>query len=108
MFHALVRAAKDFWLAYRRDKKPWEPATATEWREFLAKIAGKDPNTRQDVMARSNPAWVGKIVMEKYGPNGPIGTKISNTRETRDAAYEYVLSLSSASSFLRRPDRRAA
>jgi hypothetical protein len=106
MFHALIRAAKDFWLAYRRHKKSWEPETATEWRDFLARIAGKDPENGQKVMSLSNPKWVGTIVIQPFGPTGPIGKpKVSNTRDTRETAYKYLLSITPAASDFLRPPR---
>jgi hypothetical protein len=43
-------------------------------------------------MSKDNPAWEGKIVIARYGPDGKvIATSVSNTRQTRDAAYPYLL-----------------
>jgi hypothetical protein len=105
-FHALIKLAVDFWLAYRRKKTIW--TKSTEWRDAIAKIAGKDSKSGNKIMSRNNPDWVGKILIEKYGPTGPIGHKISNTRDTRRAAYDYLVSMAGVSSFLLPSQRQAA
>lgn len=97
-FHALIWLAKDFWSAYRRQKKDWRKSK--EWRDAIAKMAGKDSATGKPVMSRDNPAWLGKILIETYGPSGVTGHKISNTRDTRQAAYDYLVKVAGATAFL--------
>jgi hypothetical protein len=75
MFHPLFELAKNFWLSYDAQKKDW--TKATEWKTAIAKIAGKvalDGEKKGagsiEVMSRKNPAWVGRIVIQQYGPSG--------------------------------------
>jgi hypothetical protein len=106
MFHALIKLAVEFWQAYRRKKASWEKAS--EWRDAIAKMAGKDTASGEPILSRDNPNWIGKILIEFYGPTGVAGHKISNTRDTRRAAYDYLVAVAGATDFLRPPGRLAA
>ena len=102
MFHPLFKIAKDLWLTYRSKKVNWRDQA--EWKRAIARfdtqVAGPD-GRRVSVMSRENPAWLGKIAIEIYGPNGPTGkTSLSNTRQTRDAAYQYLLEVAELNSFI--------
>jgi len=92
--------AFDFWKSYEKDKKDWN--TQNSWKVALAKIGGPvvvpDPTpseTRREwkgnVMSRDNPARRGKILIQKFDPNGvSSGYSLSSTRQTRDSAYAYL------------------
>ena len=110
MFHPLFRIAKDLWLTYRARGLDWR--TEDDWKRAIARldsqVAGPDGAT-VNVMSRDNPNWVGKIAIEIYGPNGPTGkTSLSNTRQTRDAAYQYLLEVTDLNSFITREPARNA
>lgn len=102
MFHPLFKIAKDLWLTYRGKKVNWRDQA--EWKRAIARfdtqVDGPD-GRRVSVMSRENPAWLGKIAIEIYGPNGPTGkTSLSNTRQTRDAAYQYLLEVAELNAFV--------
>jgi hypothetical protein len=102
MFHPLFKIAKDLWLTYRGKKLNWREQP--EWRRAIARFDTQVPGPdgrRVSVMSRENPAWLGKIAIEVYGPSGATGkTSLSNTRQTRDAAYQYLLEVSDLNSFI--------
>ncbi len=102
MFHPLFRIAKDLWLTYRSKKVNWRDQA--EWKRAIARLDTQVPGPdgrRVSVMSRENPAWVGKIAIEVYGPNGATGkTSLSNTRQTRDAAYQYMLEVAELNSLI--------
>ncbi len=104
MFHPLFRIAKDLWLTYRSKKVDWRQQT--EWKRAIARldtqVDGPD-GRRVSIMSRENPAWVGKIVIviETIGPEGRTKkTSLSSTRQTRDAAYRYLLEVAELNSFI--------
>ncbi len=107
MIHPLFRLAKDLWLTYRNNKTNW--ATQTEWKDAVAKLA-KNISVKDDkgnevfngnVMDRKNPEWIGKILIENYGPSGVTGTSLSSTSQTRNAAYCYLLEVMEIKDFLK-------
>ena len=110
MFHPLFRIAKDLWLTYRSKKVSWRGQP--EWKRAIARLDTQVPGPngqRVAVMSRSNPEWVGKIAIEIYGPNGPTGkTSLSNTRQTRDAAYQYLLEVAELNSFIVRDSAKSS
>lgn len=107
MIHPLFRLAKDLWLTYRTQKTDW--TTATEWKDAVAKLAKtitiKDDSGHEiftgPVMSRKNPEWIGKILIEQYGPTGVTGTSLSNTSQTRNAAYGYLLEIMEVQAFIK-------
>ena len=83
--------------------------TETEWKDGLARLAGDveipDPSDESKtitvaLMARDvaesdmpgNPDWYGKILIQTFDPDGNSkGWSLSSTRQTRDAAYHYLV-----------------
>jgi len=65
---------------WRQDRK---------WSNAITRIAGK-ANGTMDVMDRKNPAWQGKILVEVMDSNGKQGWSLSSTRQTREAAFQYL------------------
>ncbi|WP_158622343.1 DNA sulfur modification protein DndB [Corallococcus sp. CA047B] len=101
MFHPLLRLAKELWGAYRRDQVDWR--IATEWKDGVARIAGAKTINGQvyKVMSRENPEWIGKILIEQYDSNGKkLAPSLSNTRQTRQAALDYLVDIAGIRSFL--------
>ncbi|ORA16399.1 ParB N-terminal domain-containing protein [Mycobacterium asiaticum] len=110
MFHPLFRLAKDLWISYRAQKQDWK--TRTEWKDAIARLAGtvevtekdkvtgKDKKVKYGFMSRNNPQWVGKILIEQYGPAGVTGTSLSNTRQTRETAYSYLVEQAKVGPFI--------
>jgi hypothetical protein len=104
--YPLFWIARDFWLAYRKNKQDW--AKATEWKDGIARLAQtitvKDANGNETytgpVMSRDNPQWIGKILIHTYGPTGVTGLSLSNTRQTREAAYGYLVGVMGVSGFI--------
>lgn len=107
MIHPLFRLAKDLWLTYRNNKTDW--TNQTEWKDAVAKLAQtitvKDAEGNKifsgNVMDRKNPEWVGKILVENYGPTGVTGTSLSSTSQTRNAAYGYLLEIMEIKDFIK-------
>ncbi|MGY2127471.1 hypothetical protein [Blastococcus sp. SYSU DS0617] len=106
LIHPLFRLAKDLWLTYRNQKTDW--TTATEWKDAVARLA-KTISVKDDsgkvvftgsVMSRQNPEWIGKILVEQYGPTGVTGTTLSNTSSSRSAAYGYLLEIMEIQDFI--------
>jgi hypothetical protein len=114
MFFPLFRLAWDLWHGHHEAKDDWR--NANDWKDALARLAGTVPVELEDgttvdvdVMARDewvrkdddwvlvghgNPAWQGKILIEKFGSDGQSkGWSLSSTRQTREAAYQYVRSV---------------
>ncbi|MGG6382449.1 DNA sulfur modification protein DndB [Paenarthrobacter sp. NEAU-H11] len=106
LIHPLFRIAKDLWMTYRFNKTDW--TTATEWKDAVARlgktISVKDESGNETfngpVMSRKNPEWVGKILIEQYGPEGVTGTSVSNTSQTRNAAYGYLIEIMEVKTFI--------
>jgi hypothetical protein len=44
-------------------------------------------------MSRDNPDWMGKILIEKYGPTGVTRVSLNNTSQIRNAAYGYLVKI---------------
>ena len=107
IFFPMFRIAMALWEKYNLNNVNWE--TESEWKDALAKLAGdtevEDPDDpsrtfRIPVMARDctepattgNPEWYGMILVQKFGADGVhIGWSLSSTRQTRDAAYHYLV-----------------
>jgi hypothetical protein len=96
IFFPLFRMARDLWIHYREHKLDWR--TQDDWKKAIAKldgqVAGENGDGKVSVMSRSNPSWRGKVLVETYGPSGVTGYSLSSTRQTRDAAYQYLLEVS--------------
>jgi hypothetical protein len=107
MFFPMMRLAFELWMKYVKAGIDWK--SESEWKDALAKLAGKVKTTNAkgadvtvDVMARDysdsegnfvegNPDWQGKILVQKFDQEGnPTGWSLSSTRQTRDAAYHYL------------------
>lgn len=107
MIHPLFRIAKDLWITYRLNRRDW--TRANEWKDAIAQIAktvsvideSGGESFNGPVMSRQNPDWVGKILIEQYGPNGVTGTTVSNTSQTRNAAYGYLLEMMEIRNFIK-------
>jgi hypothetical protein len=99
MFFPMFRMAFELWEGYRAQGKDWR--TEQGWKDALAKIAGKTTEKDEDgndlvvnVMDRDNPAWHGKVLIRKFDQDGnPKGWSLSSTRQTRDAAYHYLMAV---------------
>ncbi len=107
MIHPLFRIAKDLWLTYRANKTDWN--TQTEWKDAIAKLA-KTISVKDEtgaviftgsVMDRTNPEWVGKILIKTYGESGVTGVSLSSTSQTRNAAYGYLLEVMETKDFIK-------
>lgn len=104
MFFPMFRLAFEIWASFHARQLDWREAT--DWREGLARLAGKitveraDGPVEVDFMARDsddpytlgNPGWQGKILVQKFDGKGqPQGWSLSSTRQTRDTAYHYLV-----------------
>lgn len=114
MFFPMFRLAFELWKKYTKDGIDWR--SEKEWKDGLAKLAGdvktKDKNGNSvttPVMARDyeddagnyvagNPDWQGLILIQQFDQSGnPTGWSLSSTRQTRDAAYHYLVRMSGIS-----------
>jgi hypothetical protein len=108
MFFPMFRLAFELWQKYTKAGTNWH--AEQEWRDALAKIAGNVSTTDQNgnpytgpVMARDhrdasgnfwagNPDWQGLTLIQQFDQHGnPTGWSLSSTRQTRDAAYHYLV-----------------
>lgn len=109
MFFPMFRLAFELWQKYTKAGTTWK--SSKEWRDGLAKLAGGEVDAvdahgntiKVHVMARDhndedgsyipgNPDWRGKILVQKFDKDGAAaGWGLSSTRQTRDAAYYYLL-----------------
>ena len=112
MFFPMFRLAFELWQKYTKQGVNWK--SSKEWKDGLAKLAGgevtaKDTNgnpVKVAIMARDhkdedgnfvpgNPDWQGKILVQQFDKDGNSkGWGLSSTRQTRDAAYYYLLAKS--------------
>jgi len=112
IFFPMFRLAFELWKQYRANGADWKSPTA-EWRDGVTRLGGKvkmsipDPKDEKKtvevavpIMGRDsedppqvgNPAWQGRILVRKFDDNGhPTGWSLSSTRQTRDAAYHYLV-----------------
>jgi hypothetical protein len=89
MFFPMFQIAFEFWEGYRKDGTDWRREKG--WKTALGKLAGQDSETGEQIMARSNPAWHGKIMIRTFNQDGtPKDWSLSSTRQTRQAAYHYL------------------
>jgi hypothetical protein len=102
MFFPMFRMAFELWQKYTTNGTDWN--SEQEWRDGLAKLAGKitvkegKKTFTVPLMARDsdesvgNPDWQGLILLQKFDSQGyPQGWSLSSTRQTRDAAYHYLV-----------------
>jgi hypothetical protein len=108
MFFPMFRLAHDLWQKYTKAGIDWR--SEKEWKDALAKLAGKVTVTTGDnrqltvlLMARDyddeeglhvpgNPDWQGKILLQQFDQSGkPTGWSLSSTRQSREAAYHYLV-----------------
>jgi hypothetical protein len=98
MVHALFRLAYTLFENMDSASVDWRKDVA--WKASVAKMAAKITITDKgkklvvDPFSKDNPAWRGKILVQGFDRKSRRQTwGISNTRQTRQAAYTYVLSL---------------
>jgi hypothetical protein len=99
MFHPLFRLIIEMWEDYEKRGVDWRGDK--QWKDVVAAITGaitvKDPDTgkqlKVDVMSRDNPEWQGTILTKQLNQDGTLVWSISNTRQTRDEAYNYLRSV---------------
>jgi hypothetical protein len=113
IFHPLIRMVYELWLEYRRLGVDWGaemewPEGAPDWRAAIEALGGKvttraldeqgrpkpdaDNNPQLievDILSRDNPDWVGKVLIVSNEGSTVVKT-LSNTRQTREAAYQYL------------------
>jgi len=97
MFHPLLELAFKIWSKHIKDDSNWRADDT--WRDAIARLAGtsheRDEETGEvvetDVMARTNPAWRGRIQVKTLLKDGTVGWSLSSTRQTRIAAYDYLV-----------------
>lgn len=103
MFFPMFRLAFELWEKYREAGIDWR--SENEWRDALSRLAGDVATTTADgqhltvpLMAREsdesigNPDWHGLILIQQFDRAGqPKGWSLSSTRQTRDAAYHYLV-----------------
>jgi hypothetical protein len=98
MFHPLFRIIFELWEDYEKRGVDWR--TDSRWKDAVAKITGettvRDEDTDQpwtgSVMDRANPSWRGKVLVRRFDQEGNmVAWSVSSTRQTRDAAYYYLL-----------------
>jgi DNA-sulfur modification-associated len=118
MFHPLMRMAFELWREYQRNNIEWKvemdwPSTIPNWREVIKTLSGTVSVARTDkegkpveddqgravfdnvpLMARKNPHWRGKILVETLTKDGRKDWTLSSTRQTREAAFQYLCSVS--------------
>jgi hypothetical protein len=82
MFHPLFRVVFRLWEDLHKREVDWTEDTG--WHDVVDAIAA--PN----VMDRDNPAWQGKIMIASYDAEGKPAWSVSSTRQTREAAYQYL------------------
>src|SRR6266566_167345 len=80
-----------------RDRNDWKDAIA----KLNLPVDGAEGG-KVGIMNRNNPAWRGKVLTETWGPDGLTGYSMSNTRQTRDAAFKYMLEVTGLNTMLHR------
>ncbi len=99
LVHALFRLVFRLYEDMERESRDWRHDV--NWRAIVAKLARKieimdDDGTTMKVSAldKDNPAWQGKILVQGLDRKTKTMTwGISNTRQTRQAAYDYLCEL---------------
>lgn len=98
MVHALFRLA--FTLFEKMDSTSVDWRQDQSWRSGLAKmskkitVTEKGRNVTVDPFSKANPAWRGKILVQSFDRKTRRETwGISNTRQTRQAAFTYISQL---------------
>jgi hypothetical protein len=116
IFFPMFRLAFELWEKYRKDGTNWN--ASQEWRDGLARLAGvtkvtvgdvkvevpvlardhkvyKNKDDKEGSVVPGNPDWRGKILVETFDHAGkPTGWSVSSTRQTRDAAFHYLVEMS--------------
>ena len=92
MYFPMFKMIIEMWDQYRAEKTNWKQDET--WKKAIAKMAADTTvgSWTGPIMARANPAWEGKILIQKFDPvtGDPKGSTLSSTRQTRDAAYGYL------------------
>jgi hypothetical protein len=97
MIHPLMRLAFEMWKGYQASGKNWRNDSA--WRDAIARITGPakavEPKSKKEwrgaLMDRENPDWIGKILITVYNKkDGKPQLSLSNTRQTREAAFQFL------------------
>lgn len=106
----LFRIIFDLWERFEDDGLDWRKENG--WKEVVTKLTGTitsdvdaeyfekkgrdvkkveiSKGDRVNVMSRHNPAWRGKILIEGEDKEGRTVWSLSSTRQTRQAAYNYL------------------
>jgi hypothetical protein len=96
----MFRLAFELWKKYHVEETDWK--SAQEWRDGLARIAGATmdreyKDEQGSIVSEGNPDWRGKILIQTFDQTGkPTGWSVSSTRQTRDAAFHYLVEKSGA------------
>jgi hypothetical protein len=107
ILHPLCRLTMRLWQEYNDDSKDWTKENG--WKDVIAKIAGdtkpEGKSKNVPVMSRENTDWKGKILIETLDrKTGKRIYSLSNTRQTREAAYQYFCEISGVG--IEKPKRR--
>jgi uncharacterized membrane-anchored protein YjiN (DUF445 family) len=93
MMHPLFRIVFRLWDEHVDNGTNWR--NDKKWRTVIAKIAR--------VMDRENPAWNGRIKVQVLNKQGEIDWSLSSTRQTREAAYQYLCDIAGIKEEVRPP-----
>jgi hypothetical protein len=93
IFHPLLRLAERLWEQCQEAGVNWRENE--EWKNTIALIARttvkNDSGEVVPIMDRTNPGWRSKILVETLNrATGEREWSISNTRQTREAAFQYL------------------
>jgi DNA-sulfur modification-associated len=80
MMHPLFRIVFRLWQEYHDSGTDWH--NDKKWRSVIAKISR--------VMDRTNEEWQGRILVQVLDKEGKPAWSLSSTRQTREAAYQYL------------------
>ncbi len=105
MFHPLMKLAFDLWQDMDANDEEWRHEH--EWKDAIARLAGTVEIAKEQeeggalekirvpIMSKLNPKWENLILVPRFDRHGnQTGVVISNTRQTRDAAYSYIREVS--------------
>jgi DNA-sulfur modification-associated len=92
----LMRLVFEMWKDYNAKGVNWRKDKM--WKEAIAKVTGpvvtRDAENnsmyRGSVLDRENPDWKGKVLVQTYDRDGNRQYTLSSTRQTREAAYQYL------------------
>lgn len=84
MFIVLFKIAIELWEAYHSSGIPWQdnPFLIQLINSFSTNVSNVDSSIKINLMSKSNPAWIGKIINDKH--------QITNNRLSQQSAYAYL------------------